>query len=95
MTLEYLDRPEPGWFLLDVMREESRKSGWVALMIDVDPEDLQNCTCDFPALFFVHPNDYRPGARVAHQRWLHIHGKHRNWESAWAALEDMISAVAH
>jgi hypothetical protein len=90
MTPEYLDRPAPGWFVLDVMREKSRKWDWVALMIDVDPEDLQNCTCDFPALFFVHPNDYRPGNRVAHQCWVRIHGKHRSRESAWSSLEDMM-----
>jgi hypothetical protein len=22
-------------------------------MVDVDPDDLETCTCDFPALFFV------------------------------------------
>ena len=59
--LEYLDRPAPGWFVLDVMRAKSRKWDWVALMIDVNPDDLRNCTCDFPALFYVHPDDYRPG----------------------------------
>jgi hypothetical protein len=41
MTIEYLDldRPQPGWFVLDVMRSEDRKWDWVALMIDVHPED--------------------------------------------------------
>jgi hypothetical protein len=34
-----LDRPPPGWFVLDVMRTDWRKSDWVALMIDVDPDD--------------------------------------------------------
>ena len=65
MTPEYLDRPAPGWFALDVMREKPRKWDWVALMVDVDPDDLKHCACDFPALFYVHPADYRPGDRVA------------------------------
>jgi hypothetical protein len=88
MTLEYLDPPAPGWFVLDVMRKKQRGWDWVALMVDVDPEDLQNCICEFPALFFVHPNDYRPGDRVAHQSWLRIPGKHKSRESAWRALQD-------
>jgi hypothetical protein len=36
--LEELDRPPPGWFVLDVMRK-SRTWDWVALMLDVDPEE--------------------------------------------------------
>jgi hypothetical protein len=91
MTIEYLDRPAPGWFVLTVTREKPRKWDWVALMIDVDPEDLKNCACDFPARFWIHPDDHRPGHRVAHQRWLRIPGKHRNDESAWRALEGMTS----
>jgi hypothetical protein len=35
-----LDRPPPGWFVLDIMRKAARKSDWVALMIDVHPEDF-------------------------------------------------------
>jgi hypothetical protein len=35
-----LDRPPPGWFVLDVMKKVARKSDWVALMIDVHPADL-------------------------------------------------------
>ena len=34
-----LDRPPAGWSLLDVMRKEGRKWDWVALMVDVDPDD--------------------------------------------------------
>jgi hypothetical protein len=37
MTIEYLDRPALGWFVLDVMREKVRGRDWVALMIDVEP----------------------------------------------------------
>ena len=61
MLIEYIDRPPAGWFALDVMRKEARKWDWVALMVDVHPDDLKTCTCNFPALFYVHPKDYRPG----------------------------------
>jgi hypothetical protein len=67
------------------------QNAWVALMMDVDPEDLKNCTCDFPALFYVHPNDYRPAERVAHQRWVRIQGKHRDRDAAYGALDDMMA----
>ena len=90
-AIEQLDRRLAGWFVLDVMREKSRKWDWVALMVDVDPDDLKTCTCDFPALFYVHPNDYRPGDRIAHQRWVSIPGKHSNRDAAWVALENMVA----
>jgi hypothetical protein len=91
MTLEYLDRSAPGWFALDVMRQKPPKWDWVALMVDVDPDDLKHCTCEFPALFYVHPDDYRPGDRVARQCWFRIPGKHRNRESAWHTLQDVMA----
>jgi hypothetical protein len=74
MTLEYLDRPAPGFFALPVMPAKSRSWSWVALMIDVDPEGLRNCTCDFPARFWVDPDDYRPGRRMVRQHYLRIPG---------------------
>ena len=37
--LEELDRPPPGWFVLDIIRKKSRTWVWVALMLDVDPEE--------------------------------------------------------
>jgi hypothetical protein len=89
-AIEYLDRPPPGWFVFDIMRREERGE-WVALMADVHPDDLKNCTCDFPALFFVHPKDYRPGDRKVNQGWFRIPGKHRNRGAAWDALEDIIA----
>ena len=89
--IEYLDRPPSDWFVLDVMRKEQRKWDWIALMVNVDPDDLKNCACNFPALFYVYPDDYRPGDRKAHQGWVRIPGKHRNRDAAWDALEDMIS----
>lgn len=93
MTIEYLDRPPPGWFVLDVMKAKStRKWDWVALMVDVDPDDLKNCVCEFPALLYVHPDQYQPGKRVAHQRWLDVPGKHRNRDAAWHALQDLMAA---
>ena len=73
---EYFDRPPAGWFVLDVMRKESRKWDWVALMVDVDPD---------------HPKDYRPSGRAVHQRWVRIAGKHRNGDAARDALENLIA----
>jgi hypothetical protein len=89
-TIEYLDRPPAGWFALDVMRKEARKWDWVVLMVDVHPDDLKTCTCDFPALLYVHPKDYRPGERKAQQRWVRVPGKHRNKDAAWDAVEGMM-----
>jgi hypothetical protein len=40
VTIEYLDRPPQGWFVFEVMRKKARKSDWIALMVDVDPDDL-------------------------------------------------------
>ena len=89
-AIEYLDRPPAGWHALDVMKEHSRKRDWVALMVDVPPDDLKACACEFPALFYVHPKEYRPGSRKAQQRWLRIPGKHKNKDAAWDALQDIL-----
>jgi len=53
---EYLDCPPTGWFALDVMRKGKQKS-WVALMVDVHPDELRHCLCK-TAFLYVHPNDY-------------------------------------
>ena len=89
---ETVNRPRAGWFTLAVMRNGSRGWDWSALMIDVEPDDLKNCACDFPALFYVDPNDYHPGEREAHQCYVAIPGKHRSRDAAWAALDAMIAA---
>jgi hypothetical protein len=89
--LAALDLPPLGWFALDVMRKDERKRDWVALMVDVHPDDLKTCTCDFPARFYVHPEDYRPEGRTARQCWVLIPGKHRNREAAWGAFHDMMA----
>ena len=74
-TVQFLDRPPPGWFVLDVMREKARRRDWVALMIDVDPDD-----------FITHrANTKEPGC------WVRIPGKHRHRDAAWDALEDMLA----
>ena len=92
-AIEYLDQPPAGWFALDVMRRDDNPRGreWSALMVDVDPDDLKKCAVDFPALFYVHPKEYRPGVRKAHQCWVRIVGKHRSRTAAWNALQDMIA----
>jgi hypothetical protein len=60
-------------------------------MVDVDPDKLKNCTCDFPALLYVHPKDYQGGPRTVRQGYVRIVGKHRSRTAAWNALEDMIA----
>ena len=91
-TVVHLDRPPADWFVLDVMPSEERsRRDWTALMADVHLGDLKNCTCDFPALFFVHPKDYRPGVRKVNQGWVRIPGKHRTRDAAWEALEQMMA----
>jgi hypothetical protein len=88
---KYLEQPPADWFVLDVMQSGARGRDWSALMVDVDPNDLKNCACEFPALFYVDPKDYRPGNRTAHQCWVRIAGKHRSQTAAWNALQDMIA----
>lgn len=89
--IQYLDHPPTGWFILDVMKVDGRGRDWSALMIDVDPDDLKSCACEFPALFYVHPNDFRPGSRKACQCWVRIPGKHKDRDAAWEALETMMA----
>jgi len=74
-AIEYLDRPPSGWFVLDVMRKEWRKWDWVALMIDVHPDDFLS----------------RKRDPTAPSCWVLIPGKHRNKDTAWDALEDMMA----
>jgi hypothetical protein len=61
----------------------------------VEPVDLKKCRCDFPALFYVNPDGYRPGDRLAQQRWLRIEGKHRRKAAALEALDRMRAATRH
>jgi len=92
---EFLDRPPAGWFVLNVARKAARKWDWVVLMVDVAPDDLKNCACDFPALFYVDPDEYRPGERRARQAWVRIPGKHRNATAAQDAAEKMLDSMLH
>jgi hypothetical protein len=89
-AIEYLDRPQPGWFALDVMRKETRKWDWVALMVDVHPDELKHCLCK-TAILYVDPDEYKPdGCRTVREAWVRIPGKHRNADAAWDALQDMM-----
>ena len=65
--LEYLDRVPSGRFVLDVVREENKRLHWVALVVNVELDEIKNCQCAFPALFYVDPKDYQPGTRKVHQ----------------------------
>jgi hypothetical protein len=97
MQLEESDKPPAGWFLLDVVKKtRSRKWDWFALMVDVDPNDLKYYTCDVPALFYVHPDEHRPGEHgPARQCCVSIPGKHRNREAAWDAVHQLIEGSLH
>jgi hypothetical protein len=69
--VEDLEQPPPGWFVLDVMKKAARKSDWVALTIDVHPEDLAK-------------------GKPARQCWVRIPGKHRDRDTARAALDEIM-----
>jgi hypothetical protein len=43
--IEYIDRPPGGFHPLDVMQQKTRSLYWVALLIDVHPEDFKACAC--------------------------------------------------
>ncbi len=73
-NIKYLDRPPPGFFVLDVLRRQARKHDWDALMIDVPPDE--HCG---------------NGRRATSSVWVRILGKHRDRDSAWDALEDMMA----
>ena len=94
MTIEYLDNPQPGWFVLDVVRATTRKWDWFALMVDVDPTELKKYQCNFLARSYVHPKQHRPEGRKVNQRWLRIPGKHRNGDVALRALQDLMETTA-
>ena len=95
IAIPTLDRPPPGWFALDVVRE-GRKWDWVALMVDVEPDELKHCACNFPALFYVHPKEHSPvEGRTARQCLVVIPGKHRNAGAAWDAIRKAIAARLH
>ena len=91
IAIEYFDRPPSGWFVLSVMREKPRKWEWVALMVDVHPDELKHCRCKI-AFLYVHPSEYRPDEnRIAREAWVRIPGKHRNEDAAWDALQDLMT----
>jgi hypothetical protein len=93
--IDMVDRPPAGWFALNVMRKEKRKWDWVALMVDVSPDELKHRLCKI-AFLYVHPNDYKPdGSRTAREAWVVVPGKHRNAEAAWDAIQDAIEAGLH
>jgi hypothetical protein len=89
--IELAELPDIEWFVLDVTKADQRKWVWCALMVDVDPDHLKTCTVDFPALLYVHPNEYQPGPRRVRQCYVRIPGKHRNHEAAWEALETIVA----
>jgi hypothetical protein len=49
--IDMVDRPPAGWFALNVMRKEKRKWHWVALMVDVSPDELKHSLCKIAFLY--------------------------------------------
>jgi hypothetical protein len=91
MSIETLDQPPTGWHALDVVPSSSDKWNWVALMIDVNPDELKHCLCKV-AFLYVHPKEYKPDkGRIANEVWVRIPGKHKNVESARDALTDLLA----
>jgi hypothetical protein len=89
-NIQYLDQAPAGWFPLNVARAgDEGKWDWAVFMIDVPFDELKHCRCK-TAWLFVHPKDYRPGRRVAHEAWVRVPGKHRNKDAAWEAALEMI-----
>jgi hypothetical protein len=57
---EYLDRPPPGWFVLDVMPSHKRQDGdWSALLVDLDPDDPGICPWQRRDCWFRIPGKHR------------------------------------
>jgi hypothetical protein len=82
---------QPGHALDVTKAGDPRKWDWIALMIDVPSDELKHCVCRF-AWLYIHPDDYKPdGSRMAREVFVRIPGKHRNKDTAWAALEDLIA----
>jgi hypothetical protein len=92
MSLKTLDHPPPDWFVLTVMRAKRRGWDWVALMVDVDPDEMKGCSFSKGSVAFlwVDPYKHRPGPRVVNECYVRVAGKHRSFEGAADALEDMM-----
>jgi hypothetical protein len=92
-TIPHLDVPPPGWYALDVVPRKEARAGvlteWVALVVDVHPDELKHCQCKI-AMLYVDPNEHRPGNHVAREAWLRIPGRHRSKQAAWSALQGLM-----
>jgi hypothetical protein len=82
MSIEILDRPPLGWFLLEVRRKTKRQWDWVALVGNIDPESE------------AFREWQEKGRGLCHLEWVRIPGKHRTLEAAWEAFGDL-TATRH
>jgi hypothetical protein len=72
-----MDHPPAGWLVLDVMKAaDGSTRNWVALMIVIDPDDIESC---------------RGMGQRARECWVRIAGKHRTRRSAYGALDEMMA----
>jgi hypothetical protein len=74
---EILDRPPPGWFVLDVMPTKDGSREYAALMMDVDPDD----------------EDWKQWRRPSRDCFVRIPGVHDCRDDAWDALEAMMATL--
>jgi hypothetical protein len=58
-SLQFLDLPPPGWFVLGVMKKDSRGWDWVALMVDVDPDEIRTKGRTFRECWVPVPGKHR------------------------------------
>jgi hypothetical protein len=60
-------------------------------LVDVHPDELKHCVCK-TAWLYVDRDEYKPEpGRVAREVYVRVPGKHRNWEAAWDALQDLLA----
>jgi hypothetical protein len=94
-TPEEFDRPPTGWFALDVMRRKPQWD-WVALMVDVHPDDLKHCACDFrrASTCIRMTIGRRKAVRRANATFV-VFWQTQEWETAWHAIQDAIDGTLH
>jgi len=64
-------------------------AGWFALSVMRTEKRNWNWVA---LMIDVDPDAYRDGAFLtAREAWVRVPGKHRNWDAAWDAFEDMMA----
>jgi hypothetical protein len=86
--IEYLDQPPPGWFVLDVMpAKEGRTRDWVALMVDVHPDEYAAAVRSA----FRRWDGVDKLEVAVRECWLRVPGKYKDRDAAWDAALDLMA----